>query len=117
MTVPGPRSGTTVCGRPSASATASASPWTTGRTTGIQESAWSSGSCCHRSTTRWSSRSVAVTHPSVATKDGEEPQHLDVQPDQRDDEAVGEQPGVLLRHARADRLLDVVEVDGQRVRG
>src|SRR6478672_12761007 len=125
MTTAGPSSGTGCASTPRDPATRSASVWTRARTDGIRESAWSSGSWCHRSTTRRSSSDTScgvgeptlrgVTSASVA-QTREEPHELDVEPDDRDDEAVGEQPRVLLRGAHLDRTVDRVEVDGEGVR-
>src|SRR6478609_1597134 len=125
MTTAGPRSGTGCGSPPREPATRSASDWTRTRTDGIRESARSSGSWCHRSTTRPSSTdtSCGVGEPAREGVIGlsvaqarEETDELDVEPDDRDDEPVGEQPGVLLRRTHPDGVVDRVEVDGQGVR-
>src|SRR6478672_11979728 len=125
MTTAGPSSGTGCASTPRDPATRSASVWTRARTDGIRESAWSSGSWCHRSTTRRSSSdtSCGVGEPAREGVIGmsvaqarEETDELDVEPDDRDDEAVREQPGVLLRRTHPDGVVDRVEVDGQGVR-
>src|SRR5690242_4754172 len=124
-TTAGPRSGTRRGATPRAPATRSASACTRAETDGIRESAWSSGSWCHRSTTRRSSSdtSCGVGEPAREGVIGlsvaqarEETDELDVEPDDRDDEPVGEQPGVLLRRTHPDGVVDRVEVDGQGVR-
>ncbi len=59
---------------------------------------------------------MSLVEASVAQA-REEPDELDVEPDHRDDEPVGEQPRVLLRRTGPDRVVDRVEVDRERVGG
>src|SRR6185437_7401846 len=52
----------------------------------------------------------------VATQDGEQAQHLQVQPDQGDEQAEGRRPRIPLGQAVADPLLDEVEVQHEEQR-
>src|SRR4051812_9967103 len=92
-TVPGPRSGTGCGAAPRDAATRSATDCTRTETDGIRESACSSGSWCHRSTTRFSSSDTAcgigeptpdgaIGRPPVSVAQArEEADELDVEPD------------------------------------
>src|ERR1700712_3684548 len=53
----------------------------------------------------------------VAAQDRDEPQELDVEPDDRDHDPEGTGPAVAGRDSPAYALLDLVEVEDQRVRG
>src|SRR3712207_9211692 len=53
---------------------------------------------------------------SLVLEVGQQPQDLQVQPDDRDEQAEGDVPGELRRGAAANRLVGHVEVEQQRER-